>query len=250
MLFFASLVLFLPVAAVLTALLAPFFLAPGVLGLLSASALAVLAWQWLLTWPCPRCRTSFARRPGQLAARPFPRYCAHCRLPEWATAADAVATPDPVATSPAAAGEQPAAAATAAAPLHPAAVRHRRHRRVGYALAVVAVYLGFCHLPDGRAVITPSGRSIELLSLTRNLEIRNTRRSQHLLLRYYTLTPGDTAEARDVLAIAFDAARQTGDSVIVVEQINGRQRWRWLGIRIAHFYRYRKTPAGDWRFGV
>lgn len=250
MLFFACLLLFLPIAGLVTALLAPLLLAPGILGLLGASALAVLAWQWLLTWPCPRCRTSFARRPGQFAARPFPRYCAQCRLPEWATAADAVAPPDPVTISPTTVGEQGAAAGTTAAPIHPAALRHRRHRRVGYFLAVVAVYVGFCHLPDGRAVTTPSGRSIEFLSLTRNLEIRNTGRSQHLLLRYYTLAPGDTAEARDVLGMAFDAARQTGDTLIVIEQINGRRRWRWLGIRIAHFYRYRRTPAGDWHFGV
>src|SRR5688500_68685 len=100
MLFFACLLLFLPIAGLITTLLAPFLLAPGILGLLSASALAVLAWQWLLTWRCPRCRTSFARRPGQFAARPFPRYCAQCRLPEWATVADAVAAPDPVAISP------------------------------------------------------------------------------------------------------------------------------------------------------
>ena len=243
MVFFASLLLLLPVAATLAVLFAPLFLAPGILGLLGASLLAVLAWQWLLAWPCPRCRTPFARRRGDFVARPFPRHCVECRLPEWAADPNAVATPDPP-TAPASVIEPPELGPA----FHPAALRHRRHRRVGYALAVAAVYVGFCHLPNGQAVTTPGGRRIEFLSLTRHLEIRGTGRTQNLLLRYYTPQPGDTAEARDVLALAFEAARQTGDSLIVVEQVNGRRRWRWLGVRIARIHRYRKTPTGEWRY--
>ena len=247
MVFFASLLLLLPIAAGLAAMLAPLFLAPEFLGLLGASLLAVLAWQWLLAWRCPRCRTPFARRSGDFVARPFPRHCVQCRLPEWATDPNAVATPESP-TAPASVVESLPPAGVA--PLDPVALRNRRHRRVGYALAVVAVYVGFCHLPNGRTVTTPSGRRIEFVSLTRHLEIRNTRRTQNLLLQYYTRAPGDTAEARDVLGLAFEAARQTGDSLIVVEQINGRQQWRWLGVRIARIHRYRKTPTGEWRYGV
>jgi hypothetical protein len=242
MLFFASLLLLLPLAGLLAAALAPLFLAPGLLGLLLASLLAVVVWQWLLAWPCPRCTKSFARRTGDFVARAFPRYCVHCRLPEWATAHDAIAPPEPpVATDP----TRPNAT------LEPARLIQRRHRRVGYALVAVAAYLGFCRLPAGHTVTTPGGRRINVLSLTRHLEINTaTGRSTNILLQYYTLSPGDTAEARDVLALAFEAARQTGDSLIVVEQINGRPRWRWLGVRIAGIHRYRQTPAGDWRYGA
>jgi hypothetical protein len=247
MVFFASLVLLLPIAWLLGTTLAPLLVAPGVLGLLGASLLAVAAWHWLLAWPCPRCRTSFARRAGQVTGRPFPRYCVQCRLPEWATAQDAVAPPEPV---PSARAEGRVDQPTAV-PLDRPALLHRRHRRVGYALAGVALYVGFCHLPAGRAVTTPSGRQIEFLSLTQHVQINTaTGRSRNLLLQYYTPTPGDTAEAREVLALALDAARQTGDTVIVVEQINGQQRWRWLGIRIARIHRYRKTAAGDWHSGA
>lgn len=247
MLFFASLILLLPLAGLLAAALAPLFLAPGILGLLLASLLAVVVWQWLLAWLCPRCTKSFARRTGDFAARAFPRYCVHCRLPEWATAQDAIAPPEPLVATTAV----PDSAAAPNATLEPAKLLQRRHRRVGYALVAVAAYLGFCRLPTGHAVTTPSGRRIEFLSLTRHLQINSsTGRSTNILVQYYTLSPGDTAEARDVLALAFDAARQTGDSVIVVEQINGRARWRWLGLRIARIHRYRRTPSGDWRYGA
>lgn len=247
MVFFGALVLLLPLAWVLAATFAPLVVAPALFGLLGASLLAIGAWQWLLAWPCPRCRTPFARPGGQFVAPPFPRHCAECRLPEWATVPDAVALPESVA-GPRAVAE---ANKPLSVPLDPRVRRHRRHRRVGYALGFVAIYVGFCHLPDGRVVTTPGGRKVEFLSLTQHAEINSvTGRSRSLVLQYYTPTPGDTAEARDVLALAFDAALQTGDSVIVVEQINGRRRWRWFGIRIARIHRYRKTDAGDWRVGV
>ena len=247
MLFFASLLLLLPIAGLLAVVLAPLFLAPGILGLLGAASLALVVWQWLLAWPCPRCGSSFARRTGRFAARPFPSFCVRCRLPEWATAKDAIAPLEPP-TTPAAITPPPAAGSGVALDRVPR--QHRRHRRIGYALVFVAVYVGFCRLPDGQALTTPSGRHIEFLSLTRHFQVSNTGRSQNLLLRYYTSTPGDTAEARDVLGLAFDAARKTGDTLIVVEQINGRRRWRWLGVRIAHIHRYRRTAAGDWRYGA
>lgn len=246
MVFFASLLLLLPGAGLLSAVLAPFFLAPGILGLLIAILMAAVAGQWLLQWPCPRRRNPFARRKGHFAGRLFPRYCVHCRLPEWATAADAIATP-PEPVSPTAPGtDAPALPAPS-----PDSVkrRQRRHRRLGYALAAVAIYVGFCRLPPGNVVKTPSGRQIELVSLSRHFQVTTGGGPlRNLLLQYYTPTPGDTVEARDVLALALDAARETRDSVIVVQQINSSSPLRWLGVRVAYIHRYRQTPTGEWRY--
>ena len=125
----------------------------------------------------------------------------------------------------------------------------RTYKVVGALLAGAVVYVGACH-PRYRTVTLPSGRTFDVISLTRDTVVnRTTSRTvaSRVLLNYYARAQSEArlSEADDLLQLAAPAAAATGDSVIVIQQTYPVLS-RWTGIVHGYMITYTRN-SGEWQ---
>jgi len=206
-----------------------------------AIALILLALGGSLTllrgWACPRCGRGFSARGHFPWVAPLGSRCQSCGLPDFtpsAAVAPAIATPDSLAPP------------TSANPEEVARKRLKRRRmRVGLAFAIPLLYFTMCRLPSGQPAHTDQGHTVRVLRFTRLTQygFGAGKRTSFVLSCY---GPPRDVSVDEVLNLVLPAVRQTGDSIVRLEQVRDDWWLRTLGIRYYYQSSYRLSPDGRW----
>lgn len=237
-LFALSLLAFLPVSCFATSA-ASAFRFPATIGVSVGLLLVMGTLYRLRTWPCPRCSSNFSAKDAWPWVSPWRAACSSCGLPDF-TSTEEEAPPIVVTHAP----SQPSPALS----LQDDALRRaaKKRTRVALIFAIPLIYLSMCRLPSGEQVRTLSGRQIQVIGVMRSkFWMSGQGTMESVEIAYYSLSPGNRTELRDVLTIVMPMTAPT-DSIIQVSQVNGSWWLRTLGIRVTHEYFFRRRADGTW----
>ena len=93
---------------------------------------------------------------------------------------------------------------------------------------------------------TPSGREVQVIGLMRSkLWMSGRGTTESVDIAYYSPSPGDTTELRDVLHVVIPMTAPS-DSIIRVSQVNSNWWLRTLGLRVTREYAFRRRTDGTW----
>jgi hypothetical protein len=240
--FAASLLLFLPVSCFVASAVNPLVFPSLITGVFVGLLVIAGTLYGVREWSCPRCGSSFARRPKRPWVAPWASLCSVCTLPEY-TPTEAAAPP--IVTQ--------VASQEIVAPLPKVSGLQRlgdRRTRVALIFAIPLLYLTMCRLPAGDAVKTPSGRELRVLSVMRNkLWMSGHGTIGTLEVAYYSATPGDSSELRDALNLVIPRTAPS-DSIILLGQISDSWWLKATGIKVEHSYPFKRQSDGTWAPGM
>ena len=240
--FAASLLLFLPVSCFVASAVKPSVIPPLLTGAFVGLLVISGTLYGMRAWSCPRCESSFARRPKRPWVAPWASLCSFCGLPEY-TPTEGVAPP--IVTQ-----------ITSQEIVAPSVERKglqkvgSKRTRVALIFAIPLLYLTMCRLPAGETVKTPSGREVRVLSVMRNKLWMSGRGTMETLeVAYYSATPGNRSELRDVLNLVIPRAAPS-DSIIFLSQVSDSWWLKAIGIKVEHGYTFKRQSDGTWAPGI
>jgi hypothetical protein len=240
--FAASLLLFLPVSCFVASAVKPSVIPSLITGIFVGLLVIGGTLYGVRAWSCPRCGSSFARRPKQPWVAPWASLCSVCGLPEY--------TPTEAAAPPIVTQVTSQEMVAPSAKMKGLQRLGSKRTRVALIFAIPLLYLTMCRLPAGVAVKTPSGRELRVLGVMRNKLWTSGRGTREVVdVGYYSAARGDIIEVREVLGLVIPMTAPS-DSIIFVSQISDSWWLKALGIKVENGYSFKRQSDGTWAPGL
>jgi len=240
--FAASLLLFLPVSCFVASAVKPSVIPSLITGIFVGLLVIGGTLYGVREWSCPRCESSFTRRPKRPWVAPWASLCSVCGLPEY--------TPTEAAAPPIVTQVTSQEIVAPSGKMKGLQRLGSKRTRVALIFAIPLLYLTMCRLPAGVAVKTPSGRELRVLGVMRSRLWMSGHGTREVVdVAYYSAAPGDISEMRDVLGLVIPMTAPS-DSIISVSQISDRWWLKAIGIKVEHGYLFKRQSDGTWAPGL